>query len=156
MPDQAPQERDYFTDQSVLLDPYDYFEEMFARGPVQRLQANLSTGYKAVILDAVDALSTDDSEARELLPLALHRAMSDLSRILLRTLPSREELLAVADLIGVLGHGARGQEGQGHKEQHQAQGEGRQRLGAVELLVAHQQGDDLHGYRGHRLKGVGR
>ena len=34
-PDTA--ERDYFTDKSVLLDPYDFFEEIRARGPVVEL-----------------------------------------------------------------------------------------------------------------------
>ena len=32
------EERDYFTDRSVLLDPYDYFEEIRAQGPVCRLR----------------------------------------------------------------------------------------------------------------------
>ncbi|MDR2858655.1 MAG: cytochrome P450, partial [Novosphingobium sp.] len=32
-----PAERDYFTDKSVLLDPYDFFEEVRARGPVVQL-----------------------------------------------------------------------------------------------------------------------
>jgi len=31
------QERDYFTDYSVLRDPYEYFEEMRSKGPVHRL-----------------------------------------------------------------------------------------------------------------------
>ena len=31
-------ERDYFTDRSVLLDPYDYFEERRANGPVHKLK----------------------------------------------------------------------------------------------------------------------
>ncbi|MDP6375253.1 MAG: hypothetical protein QF921_06815 [Pseudomonadales bacterium] len=64
----------------------------------QRLQANLSIGYKAVVFDAASALrdnrsetpngakSSQASEAKESLPLAIHRAISDLSRILLRTL----------------------------------------------------------------------
>ncbi len=34
MGDLKPVERDYFTDASVLLDPYDYFEEVRDRGPV--------------------------------------------------------------------------------------------------------------------------
>lgn len=52
MAEKPTQERDYFSDQSVLLDPYDYFEEMFARGPMHRLQANgalLVTGYEETI-----------------------------------------------------------------------------------------------------------
>ena len=31
-------ERDYFTDRSVLLDPYDYFEEIRAHGPIVQLE----------------------------------------------------------------------------------------------------------------------
>jgi cytochrome P450 len=34
---QTGQERDYFTDYSVLRDPYEYFEEMRSKGPVHRL-----------------------------------------------------------------------------------------------------------------------
>lgn len=48
----AINERDYFTDHSVLLDPYDYFEEMRRRGPVCRLQTRdclLITGYKECV-----------------------------------------------------------------------------------------------------------
>jgi hypothetical protein len=39
-------------------------------------------------------------------------------------------------------------------KQHQAQGKGRQGLGAVEFLVAHQQGDDLYGHGGDGFKRV--
>lgn len=45
-------ERDYFSDPSVLLDPYDYFEEMFANGPVYQLQCHdvlMVTGYQEAI-----------------------------------------------------------------------------------------------------------
>ena len=34
---QAPEQRDYFSDLSILKDPYEYFEEIRARGPVCRL-----------------------------------------------------------------------------------------------------------------------
>ncbi|MDY6919145.1 MAG: hypothetical protein SV765_02905 [Pseudomonadota bacterium] len=43
------QERDYFTDRSVLLDPYGYFEEMREKGPVVQLETNgalLVNGFK--------------------------------------------------------------------------------------------------------------
>jgi cytochrome P450 len=43
-----PKERDYFTDHSVLLDPYGYFEEMRPRGPVCQLETHdclLVTGF---------------------------------------------------------------------------------------------------------------
>ncbi|MEE4451307.1 cytochrome P450 [Novosphingobium resinovorum] len=35
----APIEKDYFTDHSVLLDPYDYFETIRAHGPVHQMQS---------------------------------------------------------------------------------------------------------------------
>lgn len=44
----TPQERDYFTDRSVLLDPYGYFEEMRPRGPICQLTTHdclLVTGF---------------------------------------------------------------------------------------------------------------
>jgi cytochrome P450 len=37
--DRAETERDYFTDLSVLIDPYDYFEDIRAKGPVHRMEA---------------------------------------------------------------------------------------------------------------------
>jgi cytochrome P450 len=47
--------RDYFTDKDVLLDPYDYFEQIRADGPVHRMPARdvvIVTGFK----EAVDIL----------------------------------------------------------------------------------------------------
>ncbi|MBV1690185.1 cytochrome P450 [Novosphingobium sp. G106] len=49
-PDAA--ERDYFTDKSVLLDPYDFFEEIRARGPVVQLTNRdmlFVTGFKEAV-----------------------------------------------------------------------------------------------------------
>lgn len=46
------QERDYFTDFSVLLDPYDYFEDMRAHGPVCQLKDRdivIVTGFKEAV-----------------------------------------------------------------------------------------------------------
>jgi cytochrome P450 len=46
------EERDYFTDHSVLLDPYEYFEDIRARGPVCRLKNRehiIVTGYDEAI-----------------------------------------------------------------------------------------------------------
>jgi cytochrome P450 len=48
----VPEERDYFTDRSVLLDPYDYFEEIRARGPVVQLTTHdvlAVTGFKETV-----------------------------------------------------------------------------------------------------------
>lgn len=54
----------------------------------QRLQTNLCSGYKSVIVVCLAemAAGTAREDDRELLPLAIHRALSDLSRTLLRTL----------------------------------------------------------------------
>jgi cytochrome P450 len=46
------EERDYFTDKSVLLDPYDYFEEFRARGSVVQATSRdllFVTGFKEVV-----------------------------------------------------------------------------------------------------------
>ena len=51
----------------------------------QRLQSNLCAGYKAVIRDQLGDMAAGES-ADETLNLAVHRAISDLSRTLLRTL----------------------------------------------------------------------
>lgn len=45
-------ERDYFTDKSVLLDPYDFFDEIRARGPVVQLRNRdmlFITGFKEAV-----------------------------------------------------------------------------------------------------------
>lgn len=52
MTPQDPTERDYFTDQSVLLDPYEYFEEIRAKGPVYQLRNRdilVVTGYEEAV-----------------------------------------------------------------------------------------------------------
>ena len=53
-------ERDYFTDHSVLLDPYDYFEDVRAHGPVHQLTGRdivVVTGFR----EAVEVLlNTED------------------------------------------------------------------------------------------------
>lgn len=51
----------------------------------QRLQTNICSGYKAVVLAACDAGGSSEEE-RKIASLAIHRALSDLSRTLLRTL----------------------------------------------------------------------
>ncbi|HEX7035304.1 MAG TPA: hypothetical protein VF210_05990 [Pseudomonadales bacterium] len=55
----------------------------------QRLQTNLCSGYKAVVVAALGELAAAAAAPAidpDLLPLAIHRALSDLSRTLLRTL----------------------------------------------------------------------
>ena len=51
----------------------------------QRLQTNLCSGYKAVVVELLAAQGDNQGE-QELLHRAIHRALSDLSRTLLRTL----------------------------------------------------------------------
>jgi len=50
----------------------------------QRLQTNLSSGYKAVIMAAL--AEADDRNVADIISLAIYRAISDLSRTMLRTL----------------------------------------------------------------------
>jgi cytochrome P450 len=48
MTDRTHGERDYFTDLSVLKDPYDYFREMYSKCPVHQLQSHdvvITTGF---------------------------------------------------------------------------------------------------------------
>lgn len=54
----------------------------------QRLETNLCAGYKSVVLGALaqQGAIQGRSAQKDLLPLAIHRALSDLSRTLLRTL----------------------------------------------------------------------
>ena len=49
MTNQSTVERDYFTDPSVLTDPYDYFEEMYSKAPVYQLRSRdivMVTGFE--------------------------------------------------------------------------------------------------------------
>lgn len=41
-----PDERDYFTDHSVLKDPYEYFEDLYSKCPVHQLK-NRDVGYSS-------------------------------------------------------------------------------------------------------------
>ena len=53
----------------------------------QRLQTNLCSGYKSVVVACLAERAGNGNRGdRDLLPLAIHRALSDLSRTLLRTL----------------------------------------------------------------------
>ncbi len=80
----------------------------------QRLQANLAVGYKSVITAALEAVATDRAVLKDVLPLALHRALSEMSRILLRSLqlyvPPTEhlwlelnQLFTLAERLGIAG-----------------------------------------------------
>ena len=50
----------------------------------QRLQGNLCVGYKTVLRDAQPQIDTNRALLKETVPLACHRALSDMSRTLLR------------------------------------------------------------------------
>ncbi len=52
----------------------------------QNLQTDLCTGYKAVVRDALRELNSSRAVLKDVLPKAIHRAISDLSRQHLRTL----------------------------------------------------------------------
>lgn len=78
----------------------------------QRLLLNLCNGYKGVVLDAVEGLENDKSVDKDLLPQAIHRLISDLSRVLLRALQlylqpppnfwwEINELFRLAETLGV-------------------------------------------------------
>lgn len=79
-----PSERDYFTDPSVLLDPYQYFEEMRPRGPVCRLETRdclLVTGFDEcveVLRNPID-FSSLNSLASSAFPLPFKPEGSDIS-----------------------------------------------------------------------------
>ncbi len=68
------------------LDRNNFSAAKSAKEPqAQRLLLNLCTGYKGVVFDAIK-LQDDKIANKDLLPSALHRLISDLSRILLRSL----------------------------------------------------------------------
>ncbi len=84
MTTQALAERDYFTDPSVLLDPYRYFEEMRPRGPVCQLQTHdclLVTGFEEcleVLRNPTD-FSSLNSLASSAFPLPFKPEGTDIS-----------------------------------------------------------------------------
>ena len=49
-------EKDYFTDHSVLLDPYDYFEDIRRNGPVYRMKSRPDTLVVTGFRESVDIL----------------------------------------------------------------------------------------------------
>lgn len=81
---QVLEERDYFTDRSVLLDPYDFFEEIRARGPVVQLADRdilFVTGFKEVVevlLNKAD-FSSSIATAGPAAPLPYEVAGNDIS-----------------------------------------------------------------------------
>jgi cytochrome P450 len=77
-------ERDYFTDHSVLLDPYQYFEEMRPRGPIAQLETRdclLLTGFEECVevLKNPTDFSSLNSLASSAFPLPFTPQGSDIS-----------------------------------------------------------------------------
>jgi len=77
-------ERDYFTDHSVLLDPYQYFEEMRPRGPIAQLETHdclLLTGFDECVevLRNPEDFSSLNSLASSAFPLPFTPQGSDIS-----------------------------------------------------------------------------
>ena len=84
MTTQAIKERDYFTDRSVLIDPYQYFEEMRPRGPVCQLETHdclLVSGFEECIevLRNPTDFSSLNSLASSAFPLPFKPEGSDIS-----------------------------------------------------------------------------
>lgn len=84
MTQQLSAERDYFTDPTVLLDPYSYFDEMRPRGPICRLQTRdclLVTGFAECveILRNPNDFSSLNSLASSAFPLPFTPLGSDIS-----------------------------------------------------------------------------
>lgn len=76
-------ERDYFTDHSVLLDPYDYFEDLRRHGPVYQMKSRdmvMVTGFREaveVLLNTADFSSCLNPDP--LAPLRFEPAGDDLT-----------------------------------------------------------------------------
>jgi len=81
--DAMSEERDYFTDHSVLLNPYEYFEEMRPRGPICQLETRdclLLTGFEECVevLKNPDDFSSLNSLASSAFPLPFTPEGSDI------------------------------------------------------------------------------
>ena len=79
-----PKERDYFTDPSVLLDPYSYFEELRPRGPVCQMETRdylLVTGFQECVevLRNPKDFSSINSLASSAFPVPFKPEGSDIS-----------------------------------------------------------------------------
>jgi cytochrome P450 len=84
MSTQVVKERDYFTDPTVLLNPYEYFDEMRVRGPVCQLETHdclLVTGFEECIevLRNPTDFSSLNSLASSAFPLPFKPEGSDIS-----------------------------------------------------------------------------
>ncbi|WP_334183784.1 cytochrome P450 [Novosphingobium sp.] len=93
-------ERDYYTDMSVLLDPYGWFEEMRAKGPVCRMANRdlwLVTGFEAAveILNNANDWSNAISVSGPLLPLPFAVEGDDITDLLVEHRPE----IPMSDLL---------------------------------------------------------
>lgn len=93
-------ERDYYTDRSVLLDPYDWFEEMRAKGPVCRMANRdlvLVTGFAEAVelLNNASDWSNAISVSGPLLPLPFEPAGDDITALI----EAHRSEIPLADLL---------------------------------------------------------
>ena len=94
-------EKDYFTDHSVLLDPYDYFEEIRAEGPVAQMRSRdmvFVTGFEEaleVLLNARDFSSWLNPDPLCTLPFEI--SGSDISAQLVAAPSGQMELMVSYD-----------------------------------------------------------
>ncbi|GAB3101546.1 cytochrome P450 [Aestuariicella hydrocarbonica] len=82
-----PKERDYFTDPTVLMDPYQYFEEMRPRGPICQLETHdclLVSGFQECveILRNPTDFSSLNSLASSAFPLPFEPQGDDINQAL--------------------------------------------------------------------------
>lgn len=85
MTDKKPEERDYFNDPSVLLDPYGYYDEMRHRGPVCPLKTHdalLVSGFDEYVDASLNAddFSTINALAGSGVPLPFEPQGNDISQ----------------------------------------------------------------------------
>lgn len=97
---QTVRERDYFTDYTVLRDPYEYFEEMRARGPVHRLADRdivIVTGFEEAlqVLKNVEDFSSAIAPQGPALPLPFTPVGDDITA----QIEAHRSQLMAADLL---------------------------------------------------------
>jgi cytochrome P450 len=105
MNNQAGKERDYFSDLSVSIDPYSYFEEIRAHGPVYQLQSRdivAVTGYNEAIavLTNTDDFSSVITTGGPTMPLPFEPAGDDVSELIAR---HRDQFLGSDMLVALDG-----------------------------------------------------
>lgn len=94
------QERDFYTDRSVLLDPYEWFEELRAKGPICKMANRdlvLVTGYEEAVevLNNMQDWSSAISVSGPLLPLPFEPAGEDITD----QIEAHRHLIPASDLL---------------------------------------------------------